>query len=327
MTRWGPIQRGLVRHRARPIPDLIERADNRSSLVFGVGIGIALLLLMPLLSLLLGAFAFGALICSLIGHWEWLATIVYGALALILVPFMLAMLADRRLGKHLPEQGRVYRWLSLVLRGYQRIGMGNGFNVPLLIFTTQLGRRGIVLIQIVMFSSILLIIMQRTQHKQGLHFVGLDALPQESATAFGQIVNDHYANRRGEDARPTPYIDDIIANGSYLALYIPYQEARESASRHQRCPEAMVAGDASGDGVRSQRLLDCYAKLHPLTLDGQAIKDVRFDFARDPKTGQRGMLAMLPLAGAIPGRHELTVGGAMDEDGKLRPPDRIPFWR
>ncbi|MGA8890635.1 MAG: hypothetical protein WB493_03635, partial [Anaeromyxobacteraceae bacterium] len=84
---------------------------------------------------------------------------------------------------------------------------------------------------------------------------------------------------------------------------------------------------AAGD-VRDR--LDCVGALFPVRLDGQPLP-VRYDAAADPLTGNRGLLAMIPVTGLAAGRHELEVDRPRppkaDAGARTRPPWRIPFWR
>ena len=62
-----------------------------------------------------------------------------------------------------------------------------------------------------------------------------------------------------------------------------------------------------------------------------ALPDVRLDAADDPASGLRGAVAMLPLRGLAPGRHELTIerlrSQNADPDAPAPAPHRIVFWR
>ena len=91
------------------------------------------------------------------------------------------------------------------------------------------------------------------------------------------------------------------------------------------CPAALRARQ-SGNAVPDQSTsLSCLARLSAIQIDGKPIP-VTFESGTDPRSGQRGMLAMLPMAGLANGRHELSLA-APRREGK--PPERyrIAFWK
>jgi hypothetical protein len=56
---------------------------------------------------------------------------------------------------------------------------------------------------------------------------------------------------------------------------------------------------------------------------------VPLDAASDPVSGLRGVMAMIPMAGLAPGRHEVTVARlSRSRSGAEAPkPERILFWK
>jgi hypothetical protein len=321
MSNWGPIQRALIRQRARSIPDLIERADNRSSLVFGAGIGIALFFLL-LLCVMMVAITFATLICGISGRWNWFASITAIFTVVLFVPFVILLRMDRWISPRVPENGRMHRWITKGVRGYQSIGIGTGYNLPLLLFQTHLGRSCAARIPIAFAPVVVLLIAHGEAHLDGINL-----LPRESAGASGQIINDHYATRRNVDADDAPYIDDLFESGNYLSLFVPYREAQAFGSLRENCPDAIAPAAEGHVDLRGGLLLACYARIHGISIDGVPIRSVAFDFARDPKSGQRGLLAVLPIQQLARGRHEMVIAGAFGENGTQAAPDRIPFWR
>ncbi|MEO8742485.1 MAG: hypothetical protein ABI365_04750, partial [Lysobacteraceae bacterium] len=259
LSRWGPIQRLLVRNRTRSIAALIERADNRSSMVFGTGIGIAMLFLM-MLGVMLGWFAVGFVVCFVSGHWEWLNAIAIGGLIVFIATFVLLTLLDRKLAAHWPEGGRARHWATALFRGYQRVGIGTGFNLPLLIFRSQVLRGGSTPLRIGLLVFAAMLVFTHP------HFDRLSLLPPESASAPNQIVNEHYQSRRGDSDSVLPYIDDLLSTGSYLTLFIPYKESREVASMRSHCPNTMTPASSGYDAAAQAQLRDCYSRIHTVTV-------------------------------------------------------------
>ena len=102
-------------------------------------------------------------------------------------------------------------------------------------------------------------------------------------------MNGHYATRRDENAG-YPFIDDLFETGNYLTLFVPYREMQAFGSLQKNCPNVDAA--VAKSQARGNPLLACYARLHPVSLDGIVVADIAFDVARDPKSGQRGMFGI-----------------------------------
>jgi hypothetical protein len=87
-----------------------------------------------------------------------------------------------------------------------------------------------------------------------------------------------------------------------------------------------VAVAESGGPARGA--LDCLAGLLEVRLDGVPVA-VRLDASEDPVSGQRGVLAMIPVEGLAAGRHELSLNQPPRRVEVAEQPGRylIPFWR
>ena len=141
------------------------------------------------------------------------------------------------------------------------------------------------------------------------------------------VLPAHYDSQRGDGVMlvPVPTIPDPVVRGPYLRLFIPYFPRRHGESMRSACP-GMLRDDAD-----ARARLACLQSLHAVAIDGVPV-DVPFDAAEDPLTGQRGMLAMIPMVDVAPGRHELTVSPAPLDRDRAEGADpitlyRIPFWR
>ena len=79
------------------------------------------------------------------------------------------------------------------------------------------------------------------------------------------------------------------------------------------------------DSLAARRVLDCFARVRPVTLNGRPVADLAYRFSIDPRTGARGVIAYL-AAGPLPqGPNELVVGVRNTDGGMGHFP--IPFWR
>lgn len=153
-------------------------------------------------------------------------------------------------------------------------------------------------------------------------------LPRFTSQQSDLVFPRYYASQgaRQPSLVPVPYIPDPLVRGPYLRLFVPYRTARHNdALREGRC----AAADAAALSQRD--ILDCFARLHDVRIDGQPVADLHFDASEDPVSGLRGMLAMIPMEGLAAGRHELSVMPIVRSDsaGAAEPPKPhiIPFWR
>ena len=67
-----------------------------------------------------------------------------------------------------------------------------------------------------------------------------------------------------------------------------------------------------------------------MTLDGQPVPNLEFEFATHPKTGLRGIVGYIPTAGLSPGSHLLSVNAVPRPEPRKgeKPPEPylIRFW-
>jgi hypothetical protein len=149
-------------------------------------------------------------------------------------------------------------------------------------------------------------------------------LPSERSESAARLDPNRYDSLRGEATLdPQPFIADPVVGGPYLKLFVPYIPRRHNAAMARSCPEALPNVNADGEAA-----LACLARLQPLTLDGKAIT-VPWLATRDPKSGQRGMVVMIAVAGLAEGRHELSLMPVPRAEASTAPVKaiRIPFWK
>lgn len=327
--RMGPNYLEASREQCGDIGEMIERADNRASRVFGVGFGMAAVMLVPIL--LVGSAVALIWLFLALGGPEGNATLVGLAVAFLLLflPYGLLVTWDRTRGRRIARDSAEARWLRRGFRFYGAIGFSRSNNPLLMLFASnEGGRQTAWLVGTTVALMMGVVSLQAISARVGWGFGDYRGLPDDRVTSTDILLPMHYASRRGEAVIlvPPPYIPDPVVRGPYLPVFIPYLPSRHNVAMTRRCPDALA--DAGEGGVRAR--LDCLAAIHDIRIDGQPVA-VALDAAEDPQTGQRGMVAMIPMAGLARGRHELTLmpatgKGRRPVDAQTRP-YRIPFWR
>ncbi|HEU0153670.1 MAG TPA: hypothetical protein VFQ84_10025 [Arenimonas sp.] len=327
--RMGPNYIEASREQCGDMAELIERADNRASRVFGVGFGMAAVMLVPIL--LVGITVAVLWTYLRLGGPDGNLTLVGVSVAFLLVflPYGVLVAWDLTRGRRVPRDSTEAHWLRRGFRLYGAIGFSRSNNPLLMLFASnEGGRRTGWLVGITMALMMGVVSFQAVSARIGWGFGDYRGLPDDRVTGSDLLLPMHYASRRGDAVIlvPPPHIPDPVVDGPYLQVFIPYLPSRHNLAMRRRCPEALA--DTGPDAQRAR--LDCLATLHDLRIDGQPVA-VPLDAAQDPQTGQRGLVAMVPMAGVAAGRHELTVMPATGKGQKPVGPDtlpyRIPFWR
>ena len=327
--RWERLKMGALQRRAAEemspaMVDRIERADNRASRVFGVGVGLALLVLVPLGVVLAGLLCY-AIARGIGADHARSVSIFFAASGLILGPFALLHGFDRLFGARLSPDGAPARTLRAAFRGYTRLGFGRAANPLVALFQSHQPRAGFLTFAV--FAVITGGVMaQFIALQEGWSLGDFAGLPNDEPGTADTILPEHYASMRAAEpvAAPRPFIQDRVAKGPYVELFVPYRARTHAAALRAACPAAVREAEA---GKSARPALDCLAGILDVRLDGEPVS-VRLDATEDRVSGQRGVVAMIPVASLAPGRHELTVRAPALP--KAKPPPRlyrIPFWR
>jgi hypothetical protein len=334
----GPYQLETSKRGREDIGALIEAADNRASQLFGVGVGLAMALVLPIVLVSVAIAITFAL--RLLPQADALPPMtVFMALFLLgFMPWLVAILLDQRYGARWPADSRGGRWLRAVLGMYTRIGLGRASNLPMALYTSHSqGHRGNLVIGAASFLIMVAVSVQIVSRIGAWTPDDLDGLPAFSPESRDILLPQHYASMRAREPalRPMPYIPDPIVRGPYLKLFVPYRVARHNLALSRLCPPA------EGEQRASRVALDCFARLHDVRINGEPVPGLHFDAAEDPVSGQRGLLAMIPVQDLAAGRHELTLlpmlreldydsdaaVAVTDVEASPRDPYWIPFWR
>ena len=320
--KLGPIQSEIEAARQNDIDQTIERADNRASVTFAIGVMIAVLFVGVCIAFCGSLLALNVL--NTVTGTRVNPMLVFTLLcAAFLLPYLLAMGIDRKYGARLPPGGRAHRILSGVLRTCAKLGMSvNNNTIMSVLMTNGDRRRTMALIHGIMLASLtgvgaayVLIVKSDVVGNYGL-FPNARTLLLDAA---------HYDDQR-DTARGNslPFVQAMVVEDPYLELTVPYEPRRVAAP--------MAACKAGGEeAVRDAALLACLSALHPVTLDGKPVADLRYDAASDARTDRPALLAMIDIRSLPPGRHELRVGRPPYADRKDDKDDpghyRIVFWR
>ena len=327
-TKLGPHYLASSRELTGEIDTVIERADNRASIAFGLGFGMATMMLMPMV--VVSAIMVVVWLYEVLGGdgvHAMIATVVLGMVVMLVFVALVAW--DKSRGAAAGLDSRKGRWARGFFRFYGRLGFNRANNTLITLYGSNEGnRRTATVIGVVMTAVMALVIWQILSERLGWSAGDFAGLPDDVPMAVETLLPQHYASQRGDAVRmdPLPHIPDPVVRGHYLRLFVPYLPLRHNKAMATRCPEALAIDDDTGPRAR----LDCLAAIHAVAIDGNPVA-IRFDAAEDPRTGQRGMIAMIPVHDLAPGRHELTLMRAprnrrkdADEPPK---PHRIPFWR
>lgn len=327
--RTGPIMREIQRARTPSLQTLIDRADRLASMIFGAAFGLAL---MFAYFLLVGAFL--VIGSAVLARWfvksSEMALVVMELVLLVLVgPMIVAGLVDRQIGERLDPDGPGARIIRRIGMASGRFG-SNVLFVPLLytLLTNLRAKRHGTVLMLTITSFVGLVMVKDVLLPRGvIRSDGYDFLPQGG----GALTVGHafYADQRGGDADDAklPQIQSDIIRDPYVRLFIPYAPRRHNLLIARRCPGVPHA-PARNDG-RGEAVLRCMAQLQPVILNGRPLAP-SWRFYTQPETGNRGILAYIPIAGLPKGENLLQVTQLPDPDAKpgAEPtePYRIPFW-
>lgn len=326
--QMGPIQRAIEEARPDSTTDAIERADNRASIVFAIGVSVALIFGTICIGIC-GTLLIATAATRMMG-WDVdpLITmcVVFG---IFMVPFGIASWLDHQFGARLRADHWVRRLIDAQIRFYTRIGMGRRNNHVVAILTSNGGERKMMAVLVgVMLAAIIGVVVADLLARDGNRFGSYGQFPDSDTLA---IRPAHYDDQRDPASEKlVPFVQSAVITDPYLRLVVPYRPNRDEAAMRLAC--ATRTQGLAGEALAAARLA-CLQDLHPVTLDGKPLKDLRFEIASDPRTDRPALLAMIDVRTLAPGRHELRIArpprgdrkpGKDDEDPGF---DTIPFWR
>ena len=325
-ARMGPIQREIEAGQTGSTEDAIERADNRASVVFAIGVSVALIIAMVCI-VFCTTLLVATLLTNLIGLQVETFVVVGGLFMLLMLPYLLAISVDQHLKERIRPGTPTHRVVAKVIGLYTRLGMGRRSNHILATLLSNQGeRRTMVLVFGIMLVAISSVSLIYVAMQSGNPIGNYSLFPNARAL---EIDAAHYDDQRDATRdQAVPYIPSMVVDGPYLQLTVPYEPRRDGpALRSCKQPDEGKAAE------QAQTLLACLQAMRSVLLDGKPIGGLRYEIASDPRTDRPALLAMIDVRALAPGRHELLISRPLVKDSRRDSKDptyrhyRIVFWR
>jgi hypothetical protein len=316
--RLGPVQREIEQELYGGAEVSMDRADNRATTVFAIGVTLASLLL-TIMVVLLATFV----VLYVAGRWiAWkppVFAITVWVTALLFLPMLLGNRIDRSAGAMLGVAPR--RLLGALFRFYGALGFGRGRNPALALAMSNAGRRRTALLVMGLMLAAYCTVLLSYKAERDPNRLGDYALFPHAPGLAG-IDATHYDDTRNP-ARDgaVPFVQSAVVTGPYLRLVVPYQPAGDDEALRRECTAQPASRTA-----RAKATLACLQRLHPVSLDGRLL-DPRYEPGSDPRTDRPALIAMIDVRSLGPGRHELYVGRFPPTSEPADASYRIPFWR
>lgn len=324
----GPIQRRLIDQRGITMVDRIEKADNRASIVFALGVTLTLVMLGIVVTVAL-SFTISGLLAWLF-DWKWMLDKgAFVPLAMVGFVYVMAQQLDRRIGSRVSANGWLARAIAGIYRGYGWFGYGNLSNPTMSLLQSHVGERKVSIATFFTFTIVgFILVGQLALQKNNVSIGDYAHWPDAEIGNTDSLIDQHYRDQADQNTAVLPTIDSMFPTGNYLSLIVPFNPKLHPALLANACPKIWQANAAL-----SQRtpLLDCMARLQQLELDGQPLVSPSLRYYADPKTAQHGVIMIVPIASLAPGEHVLSLNRAkrLNLSPRDETPDRyqIAFWK
>lgn len=325
--RMGPIQREVEERIVDNAEEAIDRADNRASVVFAIGVTVAFILLLVCV-FFCGALLLVMLLAQLMGLDADPLTIIAIVFACVMLPFSVTVLADRMVGSRLPNDSRLRRVLASMLGFYTCIGMGSRNNRVIATLTSNGGERRMMAIVVgSMVAASLSVMIGMGVIRGEMRFGSYAEFPEAAAP---HIDPAHYDDQRNPArTAAVPYVQGMVIEDAYLKLVVPYNPQHDESAMRRRCPHARALPQPD----RGAAQLACLAALRTVMMDGKPLHKLRYEVASDARTDRPALLAMIDVRELPRGRHELRIARPLSGKPKRGQGERhseydtIPFWR
>ena len=305
----GPYSRRAIEADTQDIPAQIEKADNLATQIFGYGIGLALMMLIPSGMVLLTLAA--ALLLDVFLPSQQAVNIALFVLALpVFLLFIVPSMVDQYFGKRIPENSALGRGLSKFFLSIRRLSLGAGNNAIIIYMMSRAGSyRGAFIGSMVagfMLSIIAVIGMPRLQSMQ------------DSADLSQDWEASDYASERGNNliyARRA-YISAPQVRGDFLEVSVPIPNKSPSGGY-----------DSCSKDSEAKAFIDCMKRDLVLRIDNSAVKASWL--LVKPRSGQPATLRALLDVRELPrGAHQLRIEYPFDrQHQKDAWVELIHFWK
>lgn len=326
----GPIAKEILARRWQSLDASIERADNTATIVFGIGVSIVLVLVPVSLTVTL-MFGLAGLVAWLADLPGYTPMLLLGLMALMFVPYYVAVMLDTKRGGLLIPGTRAHRLCRVLLLAYSKVGMSRAANPLVTIFTSNIGeRRGQGIVMVVMLVAMLSSIAGLSLSRKDLGVGAFGAFPDPQRGMSSSVEGRNYASTQEPGWSPAaPYLPDMVVRGDYARLVVPHMPTF-NGHVFDGCRSSGEREKAGEERQRRDQMLECVNRAIQVRLDGQVVVLLP-EWYTEPSRDLRGLLYMVPVRGLADGRHDISVltaprkAPADDEDPEQ--PFIIPFWR
>jgi len=341
--RWdraqvGPHWRRQMRARIGTLAESVDSTDDLCSLVFSFAF---LVVVMFLYSIALFALSLAvALVISNLffagAHLAvtmWAVFLVLGGLQTL--PFAL----DKRFGAGLAPGGLAERILERLLRFGNVLTPMRWVGQIQLTLTTNTSPGRVATTMVVVCSLLGAGFVAMSIVRGGM--IRLDSYTYYPGQLHEQGIDaQHYRDRRDSAAEGplSPSIQSVVVSEPYLELVMRYVPRRHNDLLADECPavgplrrEGLRLGRGDEvDATRARNVAQCVGSLFGVSLDGERLAALRWDFTVEPGTDLPAVTAFIATETLTPGRHELEVlvpGRKATKSERNEVRHLIPFWK
>lgn len=242
--RMGPVRREIEQRRHGCAAESIERADNRATVVFAIGVMLASRLLqIGLVAAVL--FALILVSASLVDVHVDLFLVFSICFATFIVLMLFSRRIDRTFGPRLSPHGLPRRMLAATFHVTARAGIGRRSEVMSLLASHDNERR-INLMTLVIFTLLFTTVIFGLQAIKRPVEAGSYGLFPHNVDDSRTLRSAHYDDQRDPLHGPaTAFVQSAVVEGAYLRLTVPYQPQplpQRSGDARRRCAWSRHAG-------------------------------------------------------------------------------------
>ncbi|MEO6138096.1 MAG: hypothetical protein ABIP11_05435 [Luteimonas sp.] len=308
-SKGGPIGRRLQQSLFGDQDALIERADNKSTLIFSTGIALvfnALAAILISLPPLLLAVVLQSWVWPLPDPSSWFLITI----GLLIVPIVLPRLLDSVFGDRLAADGALAILLENAQRKIAVLGPWRMAEPLVLNLTTnRRGKHGFLAFLLLIYALFFATTISENMRRKGVGPSSLLSISDPS-----RQLGDYYENS-GAPSLLLPHIASDMVTDPYLRLWVPLDSHRSQAFVRACTTHASAA---------------CLGSVFALELDGKPVSGIVWHPYRDPFLGADGLRAYIPIQALANGEHELVLAAPAHDDAAQSEKAeswRIPFWR
>jgi hypothetical protein len=343
-SNYGPVMTDVYRQKMGRLQPRIDAADRFCSILFPIAFTLVMVAAYSVVMLaVVSAIAF--LVSRLLLDGRYFGIICGAVFGIAFLVPMIAWALDRTLGKRVRPGDRTDRLIRrLSLWAYYVNAMPAYGTVFMTLFSNARKGARYPLMYALFFGLFGFVIVKDMFLGQGILTTADHVYLPDTPGRFG-VGAAYYESQRdpGTVYDRTPSIQSDVVRDGYVKLFIPYTPTRHGKAFAESCPQApqlsraglRMDTDGPPQPAQVQAVLDCWARLQPVTLNGRAIRP-EYRFYTHPQSGLRGVVAYIPTDGLPRGENLLTVGvsprAASDTRirnrirGSAPEPHYIRFW-